>query len=722
VKPDSASLIATALQKDVQYLQGVGPDRGLLLQKLGLRTAQDLLFHFPRSYEFPPPLQTIAELQSGTQAAIVAQITEKEQRLTSSSKWMLGVLVEDSSGAARLIFFQPSGLTERFQRGQWLLIIGTPRLNGFRMEFVHPKVVIVDDPQEFRGGSILPVYGLTEGLQQSFLRRLIARTVEEVAGEVPEVLPVTIRERYDLPGIAAALEGIHRPQSQEQLEKSRERFIFQELLVLQLALALRRRRLTTDLRSLPLPATPEIDAAIRKRFPFSLTGDQERAIREVATDMGRQFPMNRLIQGDVGSGKTVVAEYAMLLAVAHHAQGVLMAPTELLARQHYATFERGLHASRVRLGLLTGTLRPHERRAILGQAAAGEIDILIGTQALLHADVQLPRLGLVVIDEQHKFGVAQRAQLRGDGIDPHCLVLSATPIPRTMAMTLFGDLELSTLREKPAGRGIVKTYLARNDWRDRWWDFVRQRLDEGRQAFVVTPLVKRGDELPSPKEEIPSSENEEADESGETTPEDVSTAESIYHQLSQGPLREYRVGLLHGRLSGDAKQAIMDQFSQGRLQVLVCTSVIEVGIDIPNATVMTILGAERFGLAQLHQLRGRIGRGKHPGHVGIFTDCNGHPEQFERLQVLARCDDGFELAEADYRLRGPGDLLGTRQSGLPPLRIADPQRDQELLMAARELAQERIEDDPHLENPEHARLRAQVLRRYGKVLELGDVG
>ncbi|WP_164100687.1 ATP-dependent DNA helicase RecG [Candidatus Laterigemmans baculatus] len=721
---------AVTLATPAQYLRGVGPQRAELLARLGIRNAGDALFAFPRDYQHRAELKPIAELAEEQPASIVGTIAEVDQRVTYSGKSIAGVLVEDDTGAVRLMFFNQPFRTENLHRGDRVLVSGTPRLNGLRFEFVHPRVVPLDEKETLPGGDVLPVYPLTEGLKQPAMRRIMASVAETLSGSVPEVLPEEIRDSLGLVGIAEALLNIHRPENAEKLEAARRRLIFQELLVLQLALAMRRRRLTTDLHSPALPPSPEINARIARRFPFQLTGDQQRAIEEVGRDMSRQFPMNRLIQGDVGSGKTVVAQYAMLLAAAHKHQAVLMAPTDVLARQHQRTFAAALAKSRVRVGLFSGSLSAAERRETLRAAAAGEIDLLVGTHALLYGEIALPRLGLVVIDEQHKFGVAQRARLRSGGLDPHYLVLSATPIPRTVAMTMFGDLELSTLREKPPGRGVVKTYLAHDGWRDRWWQFVAERLDEGRQAFVVTPLVSAGgkrsaeaaadgDDGDDPLEDS-GPEGELGLESGGGS-EDLAAAESIYRELASGPLAKYRIGLLHGRMSPADKAETMKRFAEGRLQVLVATTVIEVGIDVPNATVMTILGAERFGLAQLHQLRGRVSRGRHTGHVGIFTGGPGSPEENERLQVLAETDDGFELAEADFRLRGPGDLMGVRQSGLPPLRIADPLRDADELVAARELAQRLIDEDPQLEAAGFEKLRSQVIRRYGQVLQLGDV-
>lgn len=472
---------------------------------------------------------------------------------------------------------------------------------------------------------------------------------------------------------------------------------------MQLALAMRRRKLTSELRSPALCSSAMIDVRIINRFPFELTEDQKRAIAEIRSDMSRQYPMNRLLQGDVGSGKTVVAIYAMMLAVAKGHQAVMMAPTEVLARQHYETISKTLENSRVRVGLLCGSLSAAERRAVIEATASGEIEILVGTQALVSSEIKFEKLGLCVIDEQHKFGVMQRDALRSGGVDPHYLVMSATPIPRSMAMTLFGDVELSTLRQQPPGRGKVNTYLAHDGWKTRWWEFVRQRLDEGRQAYVVAPRVSAND-------------SDVDDEK-----EDVTSVESVFEELCNGPLSDYRVGLLHGRMNAEAKRSVMESFASGRLQVLVSTTVIEVGIDVPNATVMTITGAQRFGLAQLHQLRGRVSRGSHSGYVCVFTDGDTRPEENERLKIFAETEDGFELAEADFRMRGPGDVMGRSQSGLPPMRIAELNRDFNILVVARSVAQAMVDADPNLDDEAMAELKRQVLRRYGHRLDLGDV-
>ncbi|QDV82734.1 ATP-dependent DNA helicase RecG [Planctomycetes bacterium TBK1r] len=717
--------IETTLGTPAKFLPGIGSLRAEKLAKIGLRTAGDLLFCFPRSYEFPAPPARVDQLREGQSASLVGTIVDAEIVSRTPGKSIFGAVVQNDSGAVRIVFFNQPFRAEQITFDRRVMISGEPKLNGLRWEFVHPKVTLLEDDGEIKKPRILPIYPLTEGVKQNEMRHYVNAAIDGLCETLTEVLPVDLRDqataalraaeidlRLPLPDICTAVRSIHWPADQNDLAAARTRLVFQELLVMQLALAMRRRKLTTDLRSTPLPASAMLDARIINRFPFELTGDQKAAMKDVGRDMGRQFPMNRLLQGDVGSGKTVVAIYAMMLAVGHSHQAVLMAPTEVLARQHFQTLTRMLADSRVRIGLLCGSLTAAERRETLRKTASGEIDLLVGTQALLYG-IEFKNLGLCVIDEQHKFGVRQRVQLRSGGVDPHYLVMSATPIPRSVAMTIFGDVDLTTLREKPPGRGSVNTYLGRDEWRDRWWTFVKKQLDEGRQAFIVAPRVSA--------QASPTQDDVEVPDEDSATDEDVSSVETVYEELRTGTLAKYQVGLLHGRLSSDEKRAVMEAFADGETDVLVSTTVIEVGIDVPNATVMTILGAQRFGLAQLHQLRGRVSRGTHAGHVCVFTDGEQSPEEFERLKVLESTSDGFELAEADFKMRGPGDVFGSRQSGMPPLRIADLMNDIDVLQVAREIAQQTIDEDPELSDPKWDALKKQLMRRYGKRLDLGDV-
>jgi ATP-dependent DNA helicase RecG len=695
---DSRKSIAERLKTKVQFLAGANARLVPLLQRLGLRSARDVLFDFPRDYKDLTRICPIGAIDGSGPVSVCGVVEESEQRVLSVDRSVLGVLVRDDTGILRAVWFNQPFMMRRLMRGQRVMLSGTPKRRGLCWEISHPRVVNLGASEQPTQGQLLPVYALTQGLPQSRLCKIIHHVVDELADEMPDVLPESLRADRELWPIGRALRGIHMPRDRDDVSQARRRFVYQELLAMQLALALRRWNLQRSQRAPALPATAKIDSRIRRLFPFELTGDQQQAIRELAEDMGRCVPMNRLLQGEVGSGKTAVAEYAMLLAVAHGHQAVLMAPTEVLAQQHFRTLREDLHQSRVRIDMLTGSLTGSQRQQLLDAVQAGNIDLLIGTQALLHEQIPFPRLGLVVIDEQHKFGVRQRAALKSTGVDPHYFVMTATPIPRTVAMSLFGDLDVSTLRETPPGRQKVHTYLAQEDQREQWWEFVRGKLCEGRQAYVVTPRVEES-ETPT-----------------------LASVEEVYERLTNGPLEAFRVDLIHGRMSSSAKETAMEAFRRGETQVLAATSVIEVGVNVPNATVMTIEGGERFGLAQLHQLRGRVRRGKFPGYVSVFAQPANQAAR-DRLDALVHTTDGFKLAEIDFLLRGPGDLFGISQHGMPALRIADLQRDQDLLQEARQDAQSLIFGQESLFfGPEFTELRTRVIRRYGEALDLGDVG
>ena len=680
----------------VQHLKGVGPHKARLLEKLGLRTAADVLFFFPRNYQDFREITSIGELVTDQQTSIVAEVAEVEATTSSTGKHILYVLFSDDTGFLRGIWFGQSFLARRFQPGQRVLLRGKVVLRGMRFQITHPKVTWLEAEQTITQGQLLPIYRLTEGINQRRIREIVQQTIEDFAPLVEEAMPPHIREQADVCDIHTAIERVHFPADQEQLEEARDRLVYQELLILQLALAIRRHRVKTNQSSNAQELTPKIKARIQRRFPFELSDSQLGAFEEIASDMNRTYPMNRMLQGDVGSGKTVVAVCAMLLAVAHGAQAALMAPTEILARQHARTLNRMLAGSRVRIALSTGGQTANERKVLQEKLSAGEIDIVVGTTAVIHSAAKFQNLSLVVIDEQHKFGVKQRANLRGD-LDPHYLVMTATPIPRTISMTLFGDLDVSILERPDGVGGTVHTYLGEESNREKWWKFFRKKLLEGRQGYVIAPLVD-------------GSENN-----------DVDSAERMFEALSNGPLEEFRVDMLHGRQSAEEKDATLQAFASGQVQVLVATGVVEVGIDVPNATVMTIQSAERFGLSQLHQLRGRVGRGKHAGYVCLF-ETSGNAQENERLVALEQSTNGFELSEIDMRLRGPGNLFSTKQHGFPPLLIADLVRDTEVLVQSQADAREIIARDPELASKELSRLRQLVFSRYGGVLDLGDVG
>jgi ATP-dependent DNA helicase RecG len=597
----------------------------------------------------------------------------------------------------RAIWFNQPYMAKQLRQGQMVLLSGGVKRRGLVWELAHPRVQWLDAAgDEDAAGKLVPVYRLCEGLKQRHIRRALEHAVADYAGELEEIFSPEYLAQHNLLPLRQALPQLHFPENAEQLAAARRRFVYQELLMMQLALALKRAQQRSG-HAPVLEATALVDARIRRLIPFEMTAGQNQAIAEIGADLARDVPMNRLLQGDVGSGKTVVAVYAMLVAVAHKHQAAIMAPTEVLARQHWQTLGRLLAGSEVKMLLLTGGLTTKQRQESLAAIAAGELDLVVGTQALVQEDVQFANLGVVVIDEQHKFGVLQRAILKCAGPQPHYLVMTATPIPRTVTMTQYGDLDVSILADSPPGRQPVHTYLATEEQRPKWWDFFRRKLREGRQGYVVTPRV-------------------EADEA-----ESFASVEEHFEALANGELEEFRLGLVHGRLSPEEKDQQMDRFRRGELHVLVCTTVVEVGVDVPEATLMTIEHGQKFGLSQLHQLRGRISRGRHPAYCTVFSDAKTD-ESKERLEAFVSTTDGFRLAELDFAQRGPGDLFGTRQHGLPPLRVADLTRDTAILAEARTDAATMIAADPQLGRPEHTPLRQRVLARYGQTLELGDVG
>ena len=686
------------LTQSILSIHGIGAQRAKLLEKLGLHTAADLLFFFPRSYEDFTELHQITELQHEQVANVVGTVEDIDPAITGRGKHILSVLVKQDSQFLKAVWFNQSFMVKKFQIGQRVLLRGKTKLASGRFQMSHPKTIWLDADQNIENEKQLsPIYRLTEGINQRQMREIISRTIDNCAGLIQEAFPDELRKQVEVCEIETAIRQIHAPKNHEQMEDARSRLVYQELFILQLALAIRRHRIRTTNVSPQLELTPKIRARIIGRLPFTLTETQKKSFQEIAADMGQAFPMNRLLHGEVGSGKTVVAVCAMLLAVAYGNQATLMAPTEILAQQHFQTLQKLLENSRVRMVLWTGSLKPAERNKVAQQIANGEVDLVIGTQAVVASKINFHQLGLVVIDEQHKFGVRQRALLKQSGHDPHYLVMTATPIPRTISMTLFGDLDVSILQRTSGVGQKVNTYLGLEENRDQWWEFFRKKLKEGRQGFIVAPLVNAEDDS------------------------ELSSAERMFETLANGPLEEFRLDVLHGRQTAEQKNIAMQNFVSGKTQAIVATGVVEVGINVPNATLMTIESAERFGLSQLHQLRGRVSRGTHPAFVCAFATTND-PESNQRLTAFADTDNGFELAEIDLQIRGPGNLFSTQQSGFPPLMIADLIRDAEILKAAQQDARQLIDQDPDLKGNDYQRLRQLVFARYGKALQLSDVG
>jgi ATP-dependent DNA helicase RecG len=694
------------LQIPLETLPGISAARLELLERLGLRTVGDLLFHFPRSYEDLNDVRSIAALSADGIQTVQGEVVEIEGRSLNDGRTVVSVvLCDDGKHCLEGVWFNQPLAAKRFRYGQRLSFSGKPKWYRDHWQMSNPRVQILAPPSSpplaggMMGGEpgVVPIYPLTEYLRSEHLHSLLRKTLDRYASQLLDVLPDALRQNHDWPSCDRALRDIHFPPTLSAAKRGRQRFVYEEFLILQLALALRRREVRDEGRAPMLATTPAIDARIRRLFPFQLTADQDRAVAEVCRDLASDKPMQRLLQADVGAGKTAVAVYALLTAVANKHQAAFMAPTEVLARQHAHTLDRYLAHSRVRRLLLTGALTAAERRRALAALAAGDIDLVVGTQALVQQDVRFARLGLVVIDEQHKFGVHQRARFRNLGIAPHYLVMTATPIPRTVALTVFGDLDVSIIRQLPPGRQPVATRWESASQRQRIYARMREGLAQGRQGYVVCPLVEESAAL------------------------DVKAATQTHAELREGPFRDFRVGLLHGRQDENAKAAVMDSFRRHELDLLVCTSVIEVGVDVPNATLLLIEHAERFGLSQLHQLRGRVSRGPSAGLCVLFAEPPGD-ESRRRLRAFLRTTDGFALAEEDMKLRGVGEFFGARQHGLGELRFGDLFADADLLRTARKDAFALVASDAGLRLPEHERLRAAVLEKYGKTLDLAEIG
>ena len=685
-----------------QFVRGVGPVRAELLARMGLLNATDLLFNLPRDVLDMSHVSTVFDLKEGELRTVFGVVVDRDAKETSTGRTMTAVLLQADGGFVRGVFFNQPFMLKKFDLGQRVLFSGKPKFNLRRWEFSHPRVQWLGDEDIGDSGGVLPVYSLTEGLPQHEMRRLMKGVVEDFADRVPDPLPESFRSRAKVIGLPNALRQVHLPNTVEEYHVGMRRVLFDDLLEFQLALAMRRRFWKKERLAIPLPSSAKIDARIRRRFPFRFTAGQDRAVSEIVADLGRDRAMHRLLQADVGAGKTAVAVYAMLVAIAAGTQAVIMAPTEVLALQHWQTVERLLAESRVERRLMTGALTPAQRRAMLDEIATGTAQLIVGTQSVIQDRVKFHKLGLAIIDEQHKFGVMQRAKFTTGELSPHVLVMTATPIPRSLCLTQFGDLDLTLISELPPGRQrIVTSRIFGGGPARKAFDFIKQKLGDGRQAYIVCPRVEEDATLPPG-----------VDATG--------SAEAVYRDLSQGEFNEFRVGVVHGQLDRDTRSKTMDAFRNGDLDVLVATTVIEVGVDVPNATLMVIHQAERFGLSQLHQLRGRISRGKFQGYCFLFSESDT-PEATKRLAAMESTSDGFQIAEVDFLLRGPGDVLGTRQSGSLPLRVADLTRDQALLIETRTAAFNLVETG-EFDEPTFAPLKNRVLDRFCLLMDLPQSG
>ncbi|MBI3636492.1 MAG: ATP-dependent DNA helicase RecG [Candidatus Rokubacteria bacterium] len=689
---------ATGLDTPLQFLKGVGPQRAAALAKKNLHTVSDALHFVPLRHEDRTRLVPFASLSPG-QVATCSGTIQGLSPPPPRSRLPFTVLLRDESGYMAASWFGGAWLGRVLERGQRLVLHGkVGRFQG-RLNLQQPDFEIVESGEDDRlhTGRLVPVYSTTEGLTQRPLRTLMWRLVDGFARDVEDVLPPALRERHRLAPLGAALADIHFPASDAAFTTARRRLAFDDFLLLQLGLAILRSR-TTRTPGVSMRPRGDLVARLRADLPYRLTGAQERVWTEIRGDMAAPYPMHRLLQGDVGSGKTIVAALAVLTAVEAGYQAAVMAPTEILAEQHYMTFRRLLEPLGVPVTLLTSSLTARDRAARRAAVASGEHAVVVGTHALVQAGVDFKQLGLAVVDEQHRFGVQQRARLRAKGQHADMLVMTATPIPRTLALTLYGDLDVSVLDELPPGRTPIKTLARTEGKRAAIYQFVRDQIAADRQAYIVYPLVEESEAV------------------------DLKAATDMARHLQRDVFPNLTVGLIHGRLHVDEKDAIMQRFKAGEIHVLASTTVIEVGIDVPNASVMLIEHAERFGLSQLHQLRGRVGRGPWKSYCVLLHAGRLTEDAERRIGAMVETTDGFRIADVDLQLRGPGEFFGTRQSGLPEFRVADLLRDAAVLEEARTAATAIIANDPDLRDPAHRRLREQLLTRWRGKLGLASAG
>ncbi len=724
MSPSADDLLATPLQ----FLKGVGPRRAADLARAGLHTVEDLLYRFPIRYEDRSCLRPVAAIRPGRPALVAGRVLSATLRNTRRPGFRIfELLVGDDSGASRATWLNQPFLRDVFTVGQHVMLYGAAELRGTSSpQLTNPQYEILEEGEgeTVHTGRIVPVYERTGTVTSKMQRRITHDVLERLTPDLSDPLPDAIRTRHHWPARQAALWALHFPPPDGDTDRTgtaggagsaesvdvtepadaalaalnaystpaQQRLIFEEAFAFELGLLARRRHTSLERKPTPIEVNDRIRASARAVLPFRLTAGQRQALKEIVEDLQRAQPMNRLLQGDVGAGKTIVALLAALVVMENGLQVAFMAPTEILSEQHYLTISRLLQASRFRVALLTGAASGTARRQQLAEIAAGSVHLVVGTHALVQGDVLFKQLGLVVIDEQHRFGVLQRATLRTKGVRPDVLVMTATPIPRTLALTMYGDLDVSVIRDLPPGRLPIRTSARPESRRDAVNEFVRQQIEAGRQAYVIYPLVEESDKV------------------------DLKAATEMADTLAQDVFPAFRIGLLHGRLKPEGRDRVMKAFAAGDLDVLVSTTVVEVGVDVPNASVMVVEHAERFGLAQLHQLRGRVGRGAHQSYCCLLYQEPLSDEARGRLRAMTDTTDGFEIADRDLQLRGPGDFFGTRQAGVPTFRLVDLVRDRDLLVAAQTEAAKVLDETA----PDSAALEA-LLKRWAARFQLIEV-
>ncbi len=676
------------LDIEVQYIKGVGPKRARLLKKLGINNLQELLYYIPKSYDDRTIFKKIDECHIGEKSSFRLRVIGSATTLRPKRNMsILKIPVTDGMTNAYLIWFNQEYIKFQFESNKTYLVNGIKKVAGGEIQITNVK--FEEENENNKNGEIIPVYGLTDGISNKVLGNIVLNALSVYYNSIPEFIPKSIMDKYKMMDRKEAIKNIHFPPNRDTLIRAKNRLILEEFLTLQLGLSMIKKQNTDKNTGLNM-GEEKIALAFKESLPFKLTNAQENVLGEIFKDMKSDKQMNRLVQGDVGSGKTLVALIAMIKAVESGYQGAMMAPTEILASQHYASISNFLKDFDINIGLLIGSLKKREKDEVLTKLKDGDIDILIGTHALIQEGVDFKKLGLVVTDEQHRFGVKQRADLSNKGNNPDILVMTATPIPRTLALILYGDLDISIIDELPPGRKEIETYAVGLEAKDRINSFINKQIQSGRQCYIVCPLIEESEKL------------------------DIKSAEELYEDLKNNDFKDIAMELLHGKMKSVDKDEIMSRFKNGETSILISTTVIEVGVDVPNANIILIYNAERFGLAQLHQLRGRVGRGEHQSYC-ILLNASNNKISRERMRVMQSSSDGFVISEKDLELRGPGEFFGTRQHGIPELKIANLFTDMKILKLAQGEIEELLDRDPQLRENENQAIKMEVINKFNNL-------
>lgn len=680
------------LNESIQYVKGVGPYKAAQLKKMNIENVEDMLYHFPRDYDDRSTSKKISQLQPGEKITVYGEIsTDCKNRRVRNGFIISKFYVKDDTGRLQVTFFNQPYLKNKFKIGQKIMLNGKIKKGFDGLEIINPVYEIVDSIEGGCTNGIVPVYSTTEGLSQNQMISIQRELLKSIISNIEEYLPEEIIKKNRLCDIQFALRQIHFPSSVKSLKVAKYRLVFEELFLLQIGLMRMKKVFTEDKEGIPLVKEGGLDLLVSK-LPFELTKAQKRTLEEIIDDLEKPIPMNRLVQGDVGSGKTIIAILALYKCINNGYQGAFMAPTEILAEQHYYSLKEILEPLGVKIGLLVGSLSRSKKEQLIKEISEGKIQIIVGTHALIQEGVDFKNLALVITDEQHRFGVRQRAVLANKGKNPHILVMTATPIPRTLALILYGDLDISIIDQLPPGRKPVETSSITDRNKQECYGFVKKQLDLGRQAYIVCPLVEESESI------------------------EAQSATEMAEEFSRTLFQNYRVGLLHGKMNAKEKEDVMTRFKEGLIDVLVSTTVIEVGVNVPNATVMVIENAERFGLAQLHQLRGRVGRGSHQSYCILINNSKSDIAK-ERMDIMVKTNDGFIISEKDLELRGPGDFFGTRQHGLPELKIANIFKHMQILKKVENEVEMMLREDPHLKLDKYPLLRVKLEEKFNRFSE-----